>query len=131
MRILAATSVQSCCTLSIPASYHIFVSVIPFPKSAQINHTYSKSTPTHIHHHYAPFVTPTNTTHIISTAPTYAPRCHPWWPDGRRSWLVYHKREYRSPLARLKGVGRQQQHIILPHYKVNVDIEFFKLWSHC
>ena len=33
----------------------------------------------HIHHHYAPSVTSTHTTHIISsTAPTYAPHCHPW-----------------------------------------------------
>ena len=31
----------------------------------------------HIHHHYAPSVTLTPTTHIISsTAPTYAPHCH-------------------------------------------------------
>ena len=43
------------------------------------NHTYTKSTPKHIHHHYAPSVTSTHTTHIISsTAPTYAPHCRPW-----------------------------------------------------
>ena len=43
------------------------------------NHTYTKSTPKHINHHYAPSVTSTHTTHIISsTAPTYAPHCHPW-----------------------------------------------------
>ena len=43
------------------------------------NHTYTKSTPKHIHHHYAPSLTSTHTTHIISsTAPTYAPHCHPW-----------------------------------------------------
>ena len=42
-------------------------------------HTYTKSTPKHIHHHYAPSATSTHTTHIISsTAPTYAPHCHPW-----------------------------------------------------
>ena len=40
---------------------------------------------------------------------TYAPHCHPWicgqtppewlhcWSDGRRSWLVDHKREHRTP----------------------------------
>ena len=63
-----------------------------------------------IHHHHALSVTSTHTTHIISsTAPTYAPHCHPWicgqtppewlhcWPDGRRSWLVDHKREHRTP----------------------------------
>ena len=33
----------------------------------------------HIHHQYAPSVTSTHTTHIISsTAPTYAPHCRPW-----------------------------------------------------
>ena len=53
------------------------------PNSEQINHPssnhiYTKSTPNHIHHHYAPCVTLTHTTHIIySTAPTYAPHCHP------------------------------------------------------
>ena len=54
------------------------------PNSEQINHpfsnhTYTKSTPNHIHHHYAPIVTLTYTTHIIySTALTYARRCHLW-----------------------------------------------------
>ena len=58
--------------------------VAPLPNSEQTNvpssnHTYTKSTPKHIHHHYAPSVTSTHTTHIISsTAPTYAPHCHPW-----------------------------------------------------
>ena len=73
------------------------------------NNTYTKSTPKHIHHHYAPSVTSTHTTHISSTAPTYAPHCHPWicgqtppellscWPDGQRSWLVDHKREHWTP----------------------------------
>ena len=43
------------------------------------NPTYTKSTPNHIHHHYALSVTFTHTIHIISsTAPTYAPHCHPW-----------------------------------------------------
>ena len=37
-----------------------------------------KSTPNYFHHHYVPSVTLTHTTHIISsTAPTYAPHCHP------------------------------------------------------
>ena len=62
-------------------------------------------------------------THIISsTAPTYTPHCHPWicgqtppellhwWPDARRSWLVDHKPEDRTPpLARVMGVGRRHQ----------------------
>ena len=59
-------------------------SVAPLPSSEQTNlsssnHTYTKSTPKHIYHHYAPSVTSTHTTHIISsTAPTYAPHCRPW-----------------------------------------------------
>ena len=74
------------------------------------NHIYTKSTPNNIHHHYAPSVTLTHTTHIISsTAPTYAPHSHPWicgqtlpesrhcWPDGRRRWQVDHKRKDRTP----------------------------------
>ena len=74
------------------------------------NHTYTKSTPKHIHYHYVPSVTLTHTTHIISsTAPTLALHCHPWicgqtlpewlhcWIDRRRSWLVDHKREYLPP----------------------------------
>ena len=56
-------------------------------------------------------------THIISsTSPTYAPHCHPWicgqtppkWlhylPDGRRSWLVDHNGEHRTPTTS-KGHG--------------------------
>ena len=40
----------------------------------RINNYNTKSTPTHIHHHYVLFVT-----HIISSsAHTYAPRGHPW-----------------------------------------------------
>ena len=49
-----------------------------------INHpsskyAYTKLTPKHIHHHYAPSVTLTHTTHAISsTTPTYAPHCYPY-----------------------------------------------------
>ena len=43
----------------IPASL-----VAPMPKPEQINHTYTKSTPNHIHHHYAPSVT--HTRHTLS-----------------------------------------------------------------
>ena len=58
--------------------------VTPLPNSEQTNlpssnHTYTKSTPKHIHHYYAPSVTSTHTTHIISsTAPSHAPHCHRW-----------------------------------------------------
>ena len=48
-----------------------------------------KSTPNHIHHHCATCITPTHTTHIISsTSPTYASCCplgfvdRPRWSDG-------------------------------------------------
>ena len=58
----------------LPAS---LVAPLPNPEQTNLlssNHTYTKSTPKHIHHHYAPSVTSTHTTHIISsTAPTYAP----------------------------------------------------------
>ena len=58
--------------------------VAPLSNSEQINypfsnHTYTKSTTNHIHHHYTPSVTLIHTTHISSsTAPTYPPHCHPW-----------------------------------------------------
>ena len=105
-----------------------FIDISTLSNSEQINHpfsnhTYTKSTPNHIHHHYVPFVTLTYTTHIISSStPTYTPHYHPWicgqtppeslhyWPDGGRNWLVDHKREDRTPpLARVIGVGRQRQ----------------------
>ena len=45
--------------------------VAPLPNSEQINrpssnHTYTKSTQNHIHHHYAPFVTLRHTRHTLS-----------------------------------------------------------------
>ena len=78
------------------------------------NHTYSKSTSNHIHHHNAPYVPLTYTTQFISSAAsTYVPCCHPWISghtplEWRKSWLMDHKREDRTPpLARVEGVGRQ------------------------
>ena len=68
-----------------------FVAPLPIPDKINhpsSNHTYTKSMPKHTHHHYAHFVTPTYTTHMISsTTPTYAPHCLPWicgqtLPDG-------------------------------------------------
>ena len=112
-----------------PVSHLANTEQINHPSS---NHTYTKSTPNHIHHLYAPpFITLIYTTHIISsTTPIYAPHCHPWicgrtppewlncWPDGRRSWLVDHKREYQIlPLARVMGVVRQQ-HVRLRSVKL-------------
>ena len=71
-------------TLAALKRYFTASLVAPLPSSEQTNlpssnHTYTKSTPKLIHHHYAPSVTSTHTTHIISsTAPTYAPHCRPW-----------------------------------------------------
>ena len=78
------------------------------------NHTYTKSTPNHIHHHYTPYAIPTHMTHTTSStaptyAPTYAPHCYPWicgyttqewwscWPDGEISRLVDQTRDDRTP----------------------------------
>ena len=77
----------------------------------------------HIHHHYAPSVTSTHTTTIISsTAPTYAPHCRPWicgqprrsdctagQMDGEAGWWTTSGNIGLPPLARAMGVGRQQQ----------------------
>ena len=97
--------------------------VAPLPNLEQINHpfsnhTYIKSTPNHIHHQYAPFVTLTYTTHIISSK--LHPHTHhivtPVFMDiSRRSdgtagwWTLSGKIGLPPPLARVKGVGRQQQ----------------------
>ena len=102
--------------------------VAPLPNSEQINHpssnhTYTKSTPKHIHYHYAPSVTLTYTIHITSsTAPTYAPHCYPWildkpyrsdctagHVDGEAGWCTTRGNIVLPPLARGMGVGRQQQ----------------------
>ena len=95
--------------------------VAPLSNSEQINHpssihTYTKSTPKHIHHHYAPSVTLAYTPHIIT--PVFVDRPHRsklhCCPDGRRSWLVDYKREHRTlPLAMVKGVGKQQPVILM------------------
>ena len=71
-------------------------------------------------YHYAPSVTHTPTTHIIisSTAPTYAPHCHPWIcrhsipcrSDCTADWWTTSGKIRLPPLARVMGVGRQQQH---------------------
>ena len=90
--------------------------IAPLPNSEQTNlsssnHTYTKSTPNHIHHHYAPFATLTHTTHTISsTAPTYAPHCHPWsdelvarWRDMLARWRDMLAR-WRDMLARWRDM---------------------------
>ena len=88
-----------------------------------LNHTYAKSTPVHIHHHYAPSVTSTHTAHIISsTEPTYAPHCHPWicgqtppgdctagQMDGEAGWWTTIGNIGLPPTSKGHGRGRQQQ----------------------
>ena len=91
--------------------------VAPLPNSEQTNHpssnhTYTQSTPKHIHHHYAPSTTLShhrfNCTHIrpwicVQTLP----ECLHCWPDGRRSSLVAHKQEDRtSPTSKGHGSGQ-------------------------
>ena len=104
--------------------------VAPLPNSEQINkflstHTYTMSLPNHIHHHYFTFVTHT---HIISSiGATYAPCCHICIcgyttfrvPELPGRWMEKlaggpHKQKNQgpSPLARVKRVGRQQQHFV-------------------
>ena len=86
-------------------------------KSPSSNHTYTKPTPKHIHHHYAPSVTSTHTTHIISsTAPTLSPL--DFWTDPRRSdctagqmdgeagWWTTSGNIGIPPLARVMGVDK-------------------------
>ena len=55
-------------------------------------------------------------THLISlTAPTYAPRCHPWMyrtdPAGVTALLARWTENLAGrTLARVQGVGSRQQH---------------------
>ena len=110
--------------------------VEPLPNSEIINHpssnhTYTKSDPNHIHYHYAPVVTLTYRTHIISsTASTYAPYYHPGFVDrprrsdravcqmdGEAGWWTTSGKIGLTRLANVKGVGRQKQ----PHTNLEVD----------
>ena len=111
--------------------------VSPLPKSEQINHTfsnhtYTKSTANHIHHHYSPFVTLTYTTHSISsTTPTYAPRGDPGCVGRHRrsdrtagqvdrepGWSTTGGMIGLPPLARVMGLGKQHhnRHGLLENY---------------
>ena len=76
--------------------------------------------PKHIHHHYAPSVTSTHMTHIISsTAPSVAPGfvdrphrsdCTAGQMDGEAGWWTTSGNIGLPPLARVMGVGRQQHY---------------------
>ena len=99
--------------------------VAPMSNSEQINytfsnHTYTKSTPNHIHHHYAPFVTLTyhNRHHLFTCTHirTHGFMDIPYRSEGTAGqmdggrWLVDHKREDRTPsLTRVEGVDRQHK----------------------
>ena len=64
---------------------------------------------THIRHTSSLQLHP-HTHHIVTPGFVDRPCRSDCWPDGRRSWLVDHKQEHRTPpLARIMGVGRQQQ----------------------
>ena len=64
-------------------------------KSPSSNHTYTKSTPNHIHHHYTSSVTPTHTRHTSSlqlhthmyhvVTPGFVDK--PRWSDGTASQM--------------------------------------------
>ena len=103
--------------------------VTPLPNSEQIyrtfsNHTYTKSTPKHTHHHYVPLVIPTHTRHtsylqlhphthhIITHGCVDRPRrcdCTAGLMDGEAGWWTTSGNIGLPPLARVMGVGRQQQ----------------------
>ena len=99
------------------------------PNSEQINHPslnhiYTKLMPNHIHHHYAPSVTSTHTTHIISQLHPHTHHivtdgfwdrpcrsdCTAGQMDGEAGWWTTSGNIGLSPLARVMGVGRQQHH---------------------
>ena len=82
------------------------------PNSAQTNlpssnHTYTKSTPNHIHPHYSPSATPT----IPSTAPTFTPGFvdRPHWRDKLAGEPKVGWSDTPPPhTTRVNGVGKQQ-----------------------
>ena len=96
----------------------------PLPNSEQINHpssnhTYTKSTPNYIHHHYAPSVTPTHTSslqlhphHVVT--PGFMDRSRrndgtAGQMEGTPDWWTTSGKIALTPLARIKEMGRQQQ----------------------
>ena len=100
--------------------------VVPLPNSEQISHPssshiYTKSTPNHINHHYAPSVTLTHTSflqlhphthHIVTPGFVDRPRwsyCTAGQMDGEAGWWMTSGNIELPPLARVMGVGRQQQ----------------------
>ena len=110
-----------CAHLHHTLAAHLASLVASLPNSEQINHafsnlTYTKSTPNHIYHHYAPFVTLTHThtthhlfnfTHIRTT---WSPPDVWTYPAGITKLRVNTSgKNELPPLARVKGVGRQQQ----------------------
>ena len=80
--------------------------------------------PKHIHHHYAPSVTSThhdthhlfNCTHIHTTLSPLdlwtdpaGVTCTAVQMDGEAGWWTARREHWTPPLARVMGVGRQQQ----------------------
>ena len=130
-RHLATRAITKYCaqphhTLAALKRYFSASLVVPLPNSEQISHpssndTYTKSTPKHIHYHYAPFVTLTYTTHhhlfnCTHIRTTLSPL--DLWTDpagvtaqmdGEAGWWTTSGNIGLPPLARVKGVCRQQQ----------------------
>ena len=111
-------------TLAALKRYFTAPAVTPFAQlrtnKSPLLKSYLQSTPNHIHHHYSPRCnTHTHTTHVISsTAPTYAPHCHPGFvedPAGVTALLARWTeklaggpqagRSDSPPLERVMGVG--------------------------
>ena len=91
-------------------------------KSPSLKSYLHKVNAKHFHLYYAPSVTSTHMTHIISsTAPTYLPHCPGFVDrprrsnciagqmDGEAGWWTTSGNVGQTPLARVMGVGRQQQ----------------------
>ena len=91
-------------------------------KSPFLNHAYTKSMPNHIHHHYSPFLTLTHTLFNCTHIPHHVVTLYLWTnPAGvtalrARSvgWRTTSGKIALPSLARVKGVGRQQQHVVKP-----------------
>ena len=94
----------------------------PLPNSEQINHpssyhTCTKSTPNHIHHYYAPSVTPTHMTHINL-------QLHPHFHHVVNPELVGRSRLSDGTVGQMDGEAgwwTSSKKIRHPHYQEWVD----------
>ena len=112
--------------------------VAPLPNSEQTNltssnHTYTKSTPKHIHHHYAPYIIPhsrhtsslqlhPHTHHIVTPGFVDRPRrsdCTAGQMDGEAGWWTTSGNIGLPPLAKVTRAGRQQQCTVVAKCTIN------------